>query len=117
MLFRRKKTAVEPELTREDMEELVDENIQFAEKYASEGNVSGMEMSMEIAMKYGQKIGRSFDSKMIEKIKLMGYELGEKSLREKALEFQKQGKAKEAQNALQLASIYGNEARLLRYIM
>ena len=118
MMFRRKKKSeTGPELSREEMEELVDENIQFAKRYASEGNVSGMEMSLEVAMQYGQKIGRSFRSLEIAKIKLMGYERGEKVMRERAEELQKEGKIREAQNAVRLANTYGNEAKMFKYTL
>ena len=83
MMFRRKKLKTGPELSREEMEELVNENIQFARKYASDGNVSGMKMSLEVAMQYAQKIGRSFSSQEIGRIKLMGYERGEKVMLER----------------------------------
>ena len=117
MMFRRKKSEAGPELSREDMEELVDENIRFARKYASEGNVSGMEMSLEVVVQYGQKIGRSLSSQETARIKLMGYERGEKALRERALELQKAGKMREAQNAAGLAITYGNEAKMLKYTL
>ena len=117
MFRRRKKSEAGPELSREEMEELVDENIQFAERYASEGNVSGMEMSLEVAMQYAQKIGRSFDSREIAEIKLMGYERGEKVMRERVAELQESGKTREAQNAARLASTYANEARMLKYTL
>jgi len=117
MLFRKKRHKIEPDLTKEDMEELVTENIQFAERYSNEGNVSGMEMSLEIVLKYSQKIGKNFDSHIINKIKLKGYELGEKNLREMALKYEKEGKVQEARNAINLANIYGNEAKLLKYII
>ena len=116
-MFRKKKSKTEPELSREDMEELVNENMQFAKKYADEGNVSGMEMSLEIAMQNAQKIGRSFDSQEIGKIKLMGYERGEKLMRERTTELQKVGKINDAQNAARLASTYGNEAKMLKYTL
>jgi hypothetical protein len=99
------------------MEELVNENIRFANRYASVGNVSGMEMSLEIVMQYAQKIGRSFDSREIGKIKLAGYERGAKLMQEKAAELQKEGKIREAQNAIKLASTYDNEAKMLKYTL
>jgi len=115
MLFGRKKPIVpEPELTREEMNELVEESIKFAKIYAIDGSVSGMEMALQDAIKYGRKIGRSFDSTEIAKMKLIGYERGEKVMREREEEFRKAGKLNEAQNALQLAESYGNEARLLK---
>lgn len=114
MLFKKKKREIEPELPREDMVELVDENIKFAEKYASEGNVSGMEMALEIVAKYSQKIGRKLETQKTEKIKLIGYERGEKALKERAMKLQKEGKIREAQNAIKLANAYGNEAKMLR---
>jgi hypothetical protein len=117
MFGRRKKSETGPELSREEMEELVDENMQSAEEYASEGNVSGMEMSLEVAMQYGQKIGRSFSSLEIAKIKLMGYERGEKAMQERAAELQEAGKIREAQNALRLANTYGSEAKMLKYTL
>jgi soluble cytochrome b562 len=117
MMFRRKKSETGPELSREEMEELVDENIQFARKYANEGNVSGMEMSLEVVMQYGQKLGRSLDSQEMAEIKLMGYERGTKVMQERAAELQKEGKIREAQNAARLASTYGDEARMLKYTL
>jgi hypothetical protein len=115
-MFRRKKREdTGPELSREEMEELVDENIQFAKRYANLGNVSGMEMSLEIVMQYAQKIGRSFDSREMGNIKLTGYERGAKLMQEKAAELQKEGKIREAQNAIKLASTYDNEAKMLKY--
>ena len=117
MLFRRKKAKAGPDLSREEMEELVEENIRFAEKYASEGNVSGMEMSLEVAMQYAEKIGRSFDSRKLAEVKLMGYERGEKLMRERAAELQEAGKINEARNAARLATVYGDEAKMLRYTL
>ena len=117
MMFRRKKLKTGPELSREEMEELVNENIQFARKYASDGNVSGMEMSLEVVMQYAQKIGRSFSSQEIARIKLMGYERGEKVMLERITELQKAGKTREAQNAARLADTYGNEAKMLKYTL
>jgi hypothetical protein len=116
MLFWGKKPKIisEPELTREEINELVDESIKFAKIYATDGNVSGMEMAFQDAVKYGRKIGRSFDSTEIAKIKLMGYERGEKLMREKEAELKKAGKINEAQNALILAESYGDEAILLK---
>ena len=113
-MFRRKKKAQGPELSREEMEELVDENMRVAERQAKAGNVAGMEMSLEIAMEYAQKIGRSFDSREIGKIKLMGYERGEKVMQERTAALKNEGKMREAQNAARLASAYGSEATLLR---
>ncbi len=117
MIFRRKKPKTGPDLSREEMQELVDENIQFAKKYAAAGNVSGMEMSLEIAMEYAQKIGISFSSQEIAEIKFMGYERGAKVLKERAMELQKEGKLREAQKAAQLATTYGNEARMLKFTL
>ncbi len=118
-MFRRKKKKKEtgPDLTREEMAELVDENFRLAKKYASAGNVSGMEMSLEIAMEYAQKIGRSFDSQEIAKINLMGFEHGEKALQERSTELKEAGKLREAQKAGDLAIIYGNEAKMLKYTL
>jgi len=115
MLFRRKKEIPEPELTREEMEELVDEGLKYAGQYAAEGNVSGMEMALEEAIKYGRKIGRSFDPDNIDRIRLQGYELGEKLMRKQAEEYQGAGKLREYQNAMQLADSYGGQAEMLRY--
>jgi len=118
MLIRRKKKSdAGPELSKEDMEELVDENMRAAKKYAVAGNVSGMEMSLEIAMQYAQKLGRSFDSQEIGKIKLTGYERGEKVMQKRTAELQEAGKMREAQNAARLASTYGNEAKMLKYTL
>jgi len=117
MFRRRRKSEVGPELSREEMEELVDENIQFAKKYAAEGNVSGMEMSLEVVTQYGQKIGRSLDSQEMAEIKLMGYERGAEVMRERAAELQNEGKLREAQNAARLATTYNNEARILKYTL
>jgi hypothetical protein len=111
---RKPKHISEPELSREDMEELVDESIKFAKIYASDGSVSGMEMALQDAVKYGRKIGRSFDSIEIAKIKLMGYELGEKVMLKREAELRKAGRFNEAQNALNLAELYGTEAKLLK---
>ena len=117
-MFRRKKKAeTGPELSREEMEELVDENIRFAKRYANLGNVSGMEMSLEIVMQYAQKIGRSFDSREMGKIKLAGYERGAKLMQERAATLQKEGKIREAQNAVRLASTYDSEAKMLKYTL
>ena len=116
MLFWGKKPKImpEPELTREEIDELVDESIKFAKIYANDGNVSGMEMAFQDAIKQGRKIGRSFDSTEIAKIKLMGYERGEKLMREREAELKKAGKINEAQNAFMLAESYSNEAILLK---
>ena len=118
MLFRRKKKLdTGPELTREEMEELVEENIRFARRYASLGNVSGMEMSLELAMEYAQKTGRSFSSKEIAEIKLMGYERGAELMRKRVEKLKEEGKTQEAQNAARLASIYGDEASMLKFTL
>ena len=108
------KKIPEPELTKEEMEELVDESIKFAKIYAIDGNVSGMEMAFQDAIKHGRKIGRSFDFTEIAKIKLVGYERGEKLMRERELELRVAGRLNEAQNALNLAEAYATEAILLR---
>ena len=117
MFRKKKKEEVGPELSREEMEELVDENIHFAKRYANLGNVSGMEMSLEIVMQYAQKIGRSFDSREMGKIKLAGYERGAKLMQERAATLQKEGKIREAQNAVKLASTYDSEAKMLKYTL
>ena len=116
-MFRKKNKKNGPDLTKEEMTELVDENFQLAEKYADAGNVSGMEMSLEIALEYANKIGRSFDSKRISEIKLTGYERGEKVLHERAIELKEAGKLREAQKANDLASVYGSEAKMLKYML
>ena len=117
MFSRKKKPETGPELSREDMEELVNENMKSAKDYASAGNVSGMEMSLEVAMQYAQKIGRSFDSLEIAQIKLMGYERGAKVMRERAAELKNAGKMGEARNAATLANTYGDEAKILKYAL
>ena len=117
MFRRKKKPETGPELSREEMEELVDENIQFAKRYANAGNVSGMEMSLEIVMQYAQKIGRSFDSREIGKIKLTGYERGTKVMQQRAAELQKEGKLREAQNATKLANTYDSEAKMIKFAL
>ena len=96
MFRKKKKKETGPDLTREEMVELVHDNFQLAEKYANAGNVSGMEMSLEIALEYAQKIGRSFDSQEIAKIKFTGYERGEKALKKRAMELKEAGKLREA---------------------
>ncbi len=118
MIFKRKKKSETGiELSKEDMEELISENMRVAKRYASAGNVSGMEMSLEVAMQYAQKMGRSFDSQEIGKMKLMGYERGEKVMQAKMAEFKEAGKIREAQNAARLADTYGNEAKMLKYTL
>ncbi len=116
-MFRKKKKEKKngPNLTREEMVKLVEQNFQLAKKYASAGNVSGTEMSLENVMEYAQKIGRSFDSREIGEINLMAYERGEKALRKRAKELQEAGKMHEAQQAAGLAITYGNEAKMLKY--
>lgn len=114
-MLRKKQKESGPVLTREEMEELVDENFRLAKKYASAGTVSGTEMALETVMQYAKKIGRSFDSREIDNIKLMAYERGEKALRERAKELQEAGKYHEAQQAAGLAITYGNEAELLKH--
>ena len=116
-MLRKKKSEPKPELSREEMEELVDENMQFAERYARLGNVSGMEMSLEVATQYGQKIGRSFSSQESERIKLMGYEGGEKLMLARAAELREAGKIREAENAARLAISYGDEAKMLKLML
>lgn len=117
-MFRKKKPEkIGPDLTREEMAELVDGNFRLAKKYASAGNVSGMEMSLEIAVEYAQKLGRSFDSQEMAEIKLMGFERGEKALKERAIELKEAGKLREAEKANNLAAIYGDEAKILRYTL
>lgn len=117
ILRRKKRSETGPELSREEMEELVAENMRVAKRHSSAGNVSGMEMSLEVAIQYAQKMGRSFDSQEIGKIKLIGYQRGEKAMRERAAELNKAGKIREAQNAITLANTYGNEARMLKYTL
>lgn len=115
MLKKKKKTETGPNLTKEEMEELVDKNMQIALKYAKAGNVSGMEMSLEVALQNAQKIGKSFDSREIGRIKLEGFERGEEALRKRALELKEAGKMNEAQKAAALAVTYGNEAKLIKF--
>ncbi|MBD3181636.1 hypothetical protein GF312_05035 [Candidatus Poribacteria bacterium] len=118
MLFHRKKKKKKEEgydYSVEEMQELVDENMDFARRYARLGNVSGMEMSLELALDYAQKIKKTFDSQQIGKIKLEGYEQGYKIMNKRASELKEQGKKREAQTALKLAATYENEAKLLKY--
>ncbi len=117
MFFRRKRKILEPDLTKEEMEEIVRESIKYAKSYAADGNVSGMEMSLESVEKYGKKLGISYDSTELTKIKLMGYERGESLMRKKAEELQKAGKIRESNNAITLADEYGNSARMLRALL
>ena len=119
MLFwnKKPKKIPEPDLTKEEMQEIVDENIKFLRIYANEGNVSGMEMVLEEAIKYGRKLGISLDSNEIAKIKMLGYRHSEKIMRNKAEELSKAGKARESENALELAEKYLNEAELLKRIL
>ena len=116
MFWWRKKRKIipEPELSREEIKELVDENIKFAKIYADNGNVSGMEMSLEIVMKYGLKIGKSLASDELVKIKLEGYEKGAKLMRQKAIKLKNESKINEANNAEMLADSYASEALMLR---
>ncbi len=116
MFFKRKKKT-EIELTKEEMEEILNESINYAKSYAASGNVSGMEMSLEDVEKYSKKLGISYDSSELTKIKLMGYERGEKLMRKKAEELQKAGKIREFNNAIALADEYSNEARMLRTLL
>lgn len=116
-MFFRKKKIPEPVLTREEMEEIVRESISYAKSYAANGNVSGMEMSLEDAEKYGKKLGISYDSTELIKIKLMGYERGEKLMRKRAEDLQKTGKIRESNNAITLADEYASEARMLRTLL
>jgi len=108
------KPIPEPELTREELEEIVDENIKFAKMYADHGDVSGMETALEIVMKYGQKIGRTIGSDELAKIKLEGYDRGAKLMRQRAKEFRDEGKIHEADNAQMLADSYTSEALMLK---
>jgi hypothetical protein len=116
MLFIRRKPMriPEPELSREELEELVRENFHFAKEYADAGNVSGMEMSLEEMTKYGQKIGMKFSSDEISKIKLIGYERGAELMRKNAEELRKANKIRESQNADTLADNYANEAKMIK---
>ena len=114
-MLRKKREESGPDLTSEEMEQLVNENFRLAKKYASAGTVSGTEMALETVMLYAKKIGRTFDSKEIDRIKLMAYERGEKALRERAKELQEAGKYHEAQQAAGLSITYGNEAKMLKY--
>lgn len=116
-MFFRKKKKFEPELTKEEIKEIVNESIKYAKSYAANGNVSGMEMSLESVEKYSKKLGAPYDSTELTKIKLMGYERGENLMRKKAEEFQKAGKIREFNNAMTLADEYGNEARILRSLL
>lgn len=116
MFFRRKKKT-EIELSKEEMEEILNESISYAKSYAASGNVSGMEMSLEDVEKYSKKLGISYDSTELTKIKLTGYERGEKLMRKKAEELKKAGKIREFNNAIALANEYGNEARILRALL
>ncbi len=116
MLFwnKKPKRIPEPDLTKEEMQEIVDENIKFLRIYANEGNVSGMEMALEEAIKYSLKLGNPLDSDEIAKIKMIGYKHGGEIMHEKAKELSEAGKVRESQNALELAEKYANEAELLR---
>jgi len=116
MLFwkKKKKIAPEPELSKDDIIEIINENIKYAKIYSNDGNVSGMEMSIEIAIKYSNQLGQMLDSDDIAKIKLIGYERGEKLMRKKANEFRAEGKINQADNAEILADNYASEALMLR---
>ena len=108
------KPMPEPELTREEIEEIVDENIRFAKIYANHGDVSGMETALEIVMKYGQKMDKMLDSDELAKIKLEGYDRGAKLMRQRAKELRDGGKINEADNAQMLADSYTSEALMLK---
>lgn len=116
--FKRKpKRKPEPDLTKDEMQEIVEESVKFAKIYADDGNVSGMEMALEEALKYSKKLGKSLDSKEITKIKIKGYEKGAKAMQNKADEMSKAGKVRESQNANELAAKYANEAELLKRLI
>ncbi|MGB9595042.1 MAG: hypothetical protein ACPL7B_02070 [Candidatus Poribacteria bacterium] len=118
LFFRRKpKKIPEPDLTENEMQEILEENIKFAKIYANDGNVSGMEMALEEALKYSKKLGKPLDSSEITKIKIKGYKNGAKVMQDKAEELSKAGKIRESQNANELASRYANEAELLRRLI
>ncbi len=119
MFFIRKKPKKipEPDLSKDDMQEIVSENIKFAKIYANDGNVSGMEMALEEALKYSKKLGKTLDSNEIAKIKVRGYKNGAKIMRDKAEELSKAGRFRESQNASELASKYANEADLLKSLL
>lgn len=116
--FKRKsKRKLEPDLTEDEMQEIVEESIKFARIYANDGNVSGMEMALEEALKYSKKLGKSLDSNEITKLKIKGYEKGAKAMQNKADEMSKAGKIRESQNAKELATRYANEAELLKRLI
>jgi hypothetical protein len=119
MLFwnKKPKKIPEPDLTKEEMQEIVDENIKFLRIYANEGSVSGMEMALEEAIKYSRKLGISLDTNEIAKIKMLGYKHGGKIMRDRAEELSKAGKDRESESALELAEKYSNEAELLKRIL
>lgn len=111
---RKPKRIPEPDLTKDEMQEIVDENVKFAKIYANDGNVSGMEMALEDALKYSRKLGKSLDSNEITKIKMTGYKNGAKVMQNRAEELSKVGKIRESQNAHELATKYANEAEMLK---
>lgn len=116
--FKRKQKRIpEPDLTEDEMQEIIEENFKFAKIYANDGNVSGMEMALEEALKYSKKLKKSVDSNEITKIKVNGYEKGAKAMQDKAEELSKAGKIRESQNANELASRYANEAELLKRLI
>jgi hypothetical protein len=111
---KKQKAITEPELIREEIEELVAENIKFAKIYAHHGDVSGMEMALEIIMKYGRRIDKSLATDEIAEIKLEGYEKGAKLMRQSAIKLKNEGKINEANNAEMLADSYAGEALILK---
>lgn len=115
MFFRRRRRKIyEPELSIEEMEELVSEGIRYAAQYAEEGNVSGMEMALEEAIKYARKLKKELDPTEIDRIKLKGYELGGQLMQKRAEQLKREGKVRESQNANILAEEYKKQAELIR---
>jgi hypothetical protein len=113
-MLRRKKEKSELDLSVDEINDLIRENLQYAEKFAHEGNVSGMEMALEVAVENAQKIGRTLKSSRISEIKLMGYERGVESLQEQIKKLEAEGKSVEAQRLQILLASYSNEAELFR---
>ncbi|MBC8232286.1 hypothetical protein H8E77_22295 [bacterium] len=114
MLFKRKKQESTVDLSVDEINDLIDSNLKYAERCAHEGNVSGMEMALEVASERALRVSRTLKSSRISEIKLMGYERGVESLQAQIKNLEAEGKSIEAQRLQMLLASYSNEAELFR---
>jgi len=114
MLFRRKQAESSLDLTVDEVNDLIQSNLEYAEQCANEGNVSGMEMALEVAVENARKVSRTLQSRRISEIKLLGYERGVELMQEQIKNLEAEGKSVEAQRLQILLGSYLNEAELFK---